>query len=108
LVPEDFAALAASAPTTGGFINRISEFYLKFYKDVANLDGCPMHDAAAVLACSHPDYFGCEETGLRVICEGDQVGNTVTDPARPSVQVATTIDADSTLDLLKARISALH
>lgn len=107
LTPADFTALAAKSEKTGGFIQRISEFYLKFYKEVADLDGCPMHDAAAVLACSHPEFFGCEETGLRVICEGEEVGNTVADASRPVVSVATQIDAKASLDLLQSHIAAL-
>ncbi|MGB0967205.1 MAG: nucleoside hydrolase [Halocynthiibacter sp.] len=108
LVPEDFAALAASAPTTGGFINRISEFYLKFYKEVANLDGCPMHDAAAILACSDPDWFGHETTGLKVSSDGDNIGATLADTSRPNVQVATKIDAKAALSKLKSALSHLH
>ncbi|WP_039017856.1 nucleoside hydrolase [Halocynthiibacter namhaensis] len=108
LVPGDFAALAASSPKIGGFLNRISEFYLGFYKEVANLDGCPMHDAAAVLACSNPDWFGLEHTGLRVSQDGETVGATLADPNRPKVAVAIEIDAVATLTKLKTHLAALH
>jgi len=108
LVPGDFADLAASSPEIGGFIHRISNFYLGFYKEVADLDGCPMHDAAAVLACSDPNWFGLESTGLRISLNGETIGQTIADNSRPSVSVATKIDAQATLDKLKTHLAALH
>ena len=65
-------------------------------------------DAAAVLACSDPDLFGLEHTGLRVSQDGETLGATLADPTRPKVAVATGINADATLSKLKTHIAALH
>lgn len=76
---RDFDALADQAPNTGGFLREISRFYLNFYREVAGLEGCGLHDSTAVIACSHEHLFETQATGLRVIQQGRQArGN----PAR--------------------------
>lgn len=107
LTPADFAQMAADAPTMGGFIKRISDFYLGFYRSVGVMDGCPMHDSTAVLACTHPDKFQMQQVGLRVVTSGDALGQTVPDHSRPAVQIAMGVDAAWAVDYAKAQIATL-
>lgn len=107
LTPEDFEKMGETSPKVGGFIRDISDFYLGFYRSVGVFDGCPMHDSTAVLACIAPERFEMKQTGLRVILDGDEIGKTVADPARPPVDVAMSVDAQWAIDLAMARIATL-
>lgn len=93
LTPDHFDAMAVIAPRIGGFLREIHDFYLGFYRSVGVMDGCPMHDSTALLACFAPERFSYRETGVRVICAGDAIGQTLADPTRPAVRVATGVDA---------------
>lgn len=107
LTPHDFHELAVAAPKIGGFIEHISKFYLEFYRSVGVTSGCPMHDATAVLACTHPEKFTFEHVGLRVILDGDEIGQTVADPSRPKVHVAVSVEGKWAVDLFKERVISL-
>ena len=93
LTPQDFVTMSETSPKVGGFLREIHEFYLGFYRSVGVMDGCPMHDSTALLACIAPERFDMIETGLRVICEGEALGQTVADASRPPVTVALGVDA---------------
>lgn len=107
LTPHDFHELAQQAPKIGGFIEHISKFYLEFYRSVGVMTGCPMHDATAVLACTHPENFTFEEVGLRVVLDGKEIGQTIADDTRPKVQVAVSVAGKWAVDLFKERIISL-
>ena len=94
LAPADFTEMARTSPVAGGFINRISQFYLGFYRSVGITNGCPMHDATAVLACVYPERFTLQMTGLRSVTGGERTGATIADTTRPPVAVATAVDAN--------------
>ena len=42
---------------SGKFLKKISNIYMKFYKDTRNMDGCFFHDATAVIAMTNPEFF---------------------------------------------------
>jgi len=107
LTPHDFHEMAEKAPKTGDFIEQISKFYLEFYRSVGVTTGCPMHDATAVLACTHPEKFTFEDVGLRVILDGEEIGQTVADASRPKVQVAVSVAGKWAVDFFKDRIISL-
>lgn len=107
LTPEDFDVLRKKAPKIGGFIAHISDFYLAFYRSVGVTNGCPMHDATAVLACTHPERFTFEKSGLRVILEGDEIGKTVADTSRPAVEIAVDVQGKWAVDLFMERVISL-
>jgi len=107
LTPADFDALANAAPKTGGFIKQISDFYLGFYRSVGVTSGCPMHDALAVLACTNPEKFTFEHTGITVAQSGDALGATQASATRTPVKVALNCDADWAVDLMKTQIATL-
>lgn len=75
--PEDFADMAEAAPKLGGMLQDMSHFYLKFYASVGLLDGCSLHDPAAVIACTHPELFTHVDVPIQVVTEGDAAGATV-------------------------------
>ncbi|MFB9224080.1 nucleoside hydrolase [Paracoccus cavernae] len=94
LSEPDFAELAIRAPRHGRFLQDISHFYLDFYHSVG-LTGCGLHDPMAVIACIAPELFEAERTGLAVTLDGEAVGRTIRDPARPPVSVLTGCDAEA-------------
>lgn len=107
LTPEDFGTLAQNAPKVGGFIDDISKFYLEFYRSVGVTNGCPMHDALAVLACTSPDKFSFEHIGIAVTQNGDEIGATRADDSRKPVAVAMDCDAEWAVNVMMERISSL-
>ena len=107
LTPHDFHEMAQKAPKIGDFIEQISKFYLEFYRSVGVMTGCPMHDATAVLACTHPEKFTFEDVGLGVILEGEEIGQTVADTSRPKVQVAISVEGQWAVDYFKDHIVSL-
>ncbi len=107
LTAQDFTRLGEASPETGGFLDQISKFYLGFYRSVGVAAGCPMHDAAAVLACVWPERFRTKTIGLRVSLDADTIGATIADVSRPPVQVATGMDGDWAVAKLMARITEL-
>lgn len=107
LTPQDFMQMAVAAPQVGGFVKRISDFYLRFYRSIGITNGCPIHDATAVLACTQPDRFSFRSTGIRVPLSGDFAGATVADATRPPVQVAMGVDAGWATATVLSQIATL-
>ncbi len=103
----DFEALAERSPEIGGFLNEISKFYLKFYREVGGLEGCGLHDSTAVIGCTHDAMFETVATGLRVIQNGPEFGATRVDPSRPPVHVCHDVDGAGVVRLFTERVSSL-
>ena len=76
---SEFSTLARKSEAAGGFLQEISRFYLKFAESRGRFDGCAMHDPTAVIACTHPELFDLRQSPIRVVLEGDAVGQTVAD-----------------------------
>lgn len=104
---EDFAALAARSPKTGGFLNEISRFYLNFYREIAGHDGCGLHDSTAVIACTHPHLFRIDRTGISIGQSGDAIGATRRSPTRPKVSVCLDLDVDAVMALFTDTVASL-
>lgn len=107
LTPEQFSDLAEKSSKVGGFLNQISGFYLDFYRSVGVTEGCPMHDALAVLACVEPERFTLGTTGLEVIQTGERMGETIANPNRPATQVALGVEADWAVAEMEKMIGSL-
>ncbi|WP_027257807.1 nucleoside hydrolase [Leisingera aquimarina] len=107
--PEDFAAIAAQSPDLGGMLQEMSHFYIKFYREVAGLNGCSLHDPAAVIACTHPGLFGMRGVPLEVSCGGETSGATLAAPdsARAPIKVCMTVEADAVKSLFLRRLALL-
>ena len=93
----DFVMLSEAAPVIGGFLNEAVQFYFGWHRGKDRLEGCFMHDPAAVLAVVEPGLFETRDVPIRVEVEGEEVGRTVADPSagtRP-VSVCLGVDADA-------------
>lgn len=108
-LPEDFAAIAARAPRLGGMLQQMSHFYIKFYLEVAELNGCSLHDPTAVIACTHPELFGLREVPMQVSCAEETSGATLAaaDSDRAPVNVCMTVDAEAVKALFLKRLALL-
>ena len=95
-VPADFEAIAAQSPVIGGFLNEATGFYFDFHEAKTGTRSCFMHDPSAIMAITDPELFGFENTPISVVCEGEEIGRTVTgaDGRRPS-RVAMEVDSDA-------------
>lgn len=82
--------IALDAPKIGGFLRDVSAFYVRFYQDDRAFDGCCLHDPAALIAITDPDWFTYDSAPVSVVAEGEAVGDTriVDDPSRPKVRFA--------------------
>ena len=91
---DDFQALEDKAPLIGGFLNRISDFYIKFYHSVVGEYVCLMHDPTAIVAITNPELITYQDVRLNVITSGEKIGQTIPcdDQTRRPVQVAVVAD----------------
>ena len=71
------AELGEASKTYGAFIYEITRFYAEFYKNAVNIDGCAMHDAAAVVYAVAPELFTVRKGPIRVVTEGPAFGHTM-------------------------------
>ena len=90
----ELAALSQAAPVIGGFLNDAVQFYFEWHKSKPHyrtgpFEGCFMHDPSAVLSITNPDLFGTIEAPVRVITEGERIGQTVADSDQNTRPVAT-------------------
>jgi inosine-uridine nucleoside N-ribohydrolase len=105
---DDFAAIAANSPICGGFLNRIGQFYLKFYESVSGVHACRLHDPAAVIAAVLPDLFTWEEAPLTVVIDGERMGETFVGGNGRAIRWAANVDAGAVCQLWVNGVSALH
>lgn len=105
---EDFDAIEASSPHLGGFLNRASAFYLRFYHEVYGIDGCGLHDPAAVIACHRPELFEIKPLSIAVIEDGPEIGRTLPVPGgqAPTISVCTGGDMDAVKTLFMSAFRA--
>ena len=67
----------SSLNNSGKFLKKISNIYMKFYKDTRNMDGCFFHDATAVIAMTNPEFFKYKVARVYVSQENLTRGQTV-------------------------------
>jgi inosine-uridine nucleoside N-ribohydrolase len=107
LTLADLEGLAQGSPRIGGLIAQISPFYIDFYRSVGYDKGCPIHDATAILACTHPEKFTFVESGLHVCQKPGTFGMTRADDTRPTAKVAVDVDGPWIESYFKDRIATL-
>lgn len=73
----DFEQIKAASPRLGGLIHEMSEFYIAFYESVGKTGGCSLHDPAAVIACTHPEWFTARDVAISVTLSGEASGATI-------------------------------
>ncbi|MQQ09804.1 nucleoside hydrolase [Epibacterium sp. SM1979] len=107
--PDDFEAMAAQSPELGGMLQDMSHFYIKFYLEVAGLNGCGMHDPSAIIAATHPEHFEIREVPVVVSCDGETSGATLADPdsGRDPVQVCMAVKSDVVKTQFMKRLALL-
>ncbi len=76
-MPKILNTLASQAPDIGGFLERISQFYITFYHSIIGRHVCLMHDPSAVISITNPAVFDYEDIPLEVICSGERIGATI-------------------------------
>ena len=67
----------SSLNNSGKFLEKISNIYVKFYKDTRNMDGCFFHDATAVIAMTNPEFFKYKNARVYISKENLTRGQTV-------------------------------
>ena len=67
----------SSLNNSGKFLKKISNIYMKFYKDTRNMNGCFFHDATAVIAMTNPEFFKYKVARVYVSQENLTRGQTV-------------------------------
>ena len=94
--PHDYQAIADESGAIGAFINDISDFYSRFYASIYKEVLCVLHDPCAVIALTDPDLFDYRYVPVRVICDGEAVGQTVPDKNLPrrSAKIAVGVDVE--------------
>ena len=74
--PAYMDTLEASAGPAGVFLNAISKPYAAFYGGRDGINGCCVHDAAAVALVIDPSLFTVRHGSVRVVTEGIALGQT--------------------------------
>ncbi|MGB0507793.1 MAG: nucleoside hydrolase [Pikeienuella sp.] len=105
---DDFTAIAAKSPACGQFLDRIGQFYLKFYEERTGDRRCRLHDPAAVIAAVRPDLFTWEEAPLTARIEGERKGETVVAETGRPVRWAAEAEGAAVSRLWIEGVSALH
>lgn len=94
LTAADLAPMPAASPACGPFLCQAAEFYFAFHKASEGLEGCHLHDPAAVIAALEPELFGLGEAPVAVTLDGPEVGRTQeTAGAGPAHTLCLTVDA---------------
>lgn len=91
---KEFDALAEANPKHGKFLSEMTPFYMAFYEKAVGLQGCMMHDPAAVIATINPALFTYEDVPLTVTTKGQEIGATIPTKGRKPIQVATQVKPD--------------
>jgi inosine-uridine nucleoside N-ribohydrolase len=105
---EDFDQIAETSPELGGMLKRMSEYYLKFYRSVGKLDGCSLHDPAAIIACTHPHLFETRDVPIRVVTSGEEAGRTeAAEDGRKPTKVCVAVQGPEVKQLFLDRLAQL-
>ncbi|MEM9160718.1 MAG: nucleoside hydrolase [Verrucomicrobiota bacterium] len=101
----------------GDFLYQVHQFYIDFYASrEPDLDGCAVHDSAALLYLLDPTLFETTAGPIRVVVEGIAIGQTIMaaydyqrelEPWRgkPDVTVTLKVDSDRLIGLIEKILS---
>lgn len=95
------------AGEAGRLLWELSRFYAAAYARYDGLDGCCLHDVAALALLVSPDLFGVTRGRVQVDVEGLEAGRTrlIPDPAGPHL-VCTQVDAPRLVDLFLSTVTS--
>ena len=80
LTRDHVSQLAKNAGSLGQFLERASEQYFAFHREVVGLDFCHFHDPSALIYCVRPELFTAQASSVRVVTEGFAAGKTIAKP----------------------------
>lgn len=103
-------------PFLGGFLNKINQFYIDFYKSVNDeLDGANVHDALTIAYLLDRGLFKTVNGSVCVVTEGLAEGATLLDTTgdpyfaswftRPKVTIAMDCEGEKVMKLIEERLS---
>lgn len=96
---------------TAEFIRRITDFYMNFYREIENLDGCYLHDPLAVGVAIDRTFVGTRTMRVDVETRGEITrGEAVADfrpfgGITPNAKVCLAVDAARFTDFFLQRVS---
>ncbi|MFV3075565.1 nucleoside hydrolase [Niveispirillum fermenti] len=99
------AAALRNRGATAAMLWQVSRFYAAAYARYDGLDGCCLHDVAAVALLAAPELFTCQTGRAHVVLDGPETGRTLLDPApdgRHSACIG--VDAPRLVDLFMATV----
>lgn len=105
---DDFSGLAKASPHTGGYLNQVVQFYMRFHDANDGFYGCYMHDPSAVISIIHPELFTTEPHPVTVNVEGERIGETIVtdDSGRRAMNVCASVDEAGVMDVFRNTIAA--
>jgi len=77
---------------TGRFVHDVTRGYAATYARHEGLDGCVLHDVAALVRLTHPELFMMRSAPVAVTLDGERLGQTTWSEQGPLRQVC--VDAD--------------
>ncbi|ADG10842.1 nucleoside hydrolase [Caulobacter segnis] len=77
----------SAARTAGGFVETITRGYAAAYAAHEGLDGCPLHDVAALVSLTVPELFTARTTAVGVGQGGERHGQTLAIADGPPVRI---------------------
>lgn len=103
---DDLAIMRQPSPVCGGFMSHAAEFYFKFHKESADIDGCHLHDPAAVIAALDMSAFETATAPLNVRLDGDEAGMTREAQSGPPVDICVGVNAAAVLNRFRAHMAS--
>jgi len=105
------AALAQKGNELTQFIAKITQCYMKFYREQHQLDGFYVHDSSAITYVLRPELFHTRSCSVLVQITGGCAGCTIADCStlakrRANTQVCVDVDAPGLLELYRERLTA--
>jgi inosine-uridine nucleoside N-ribohydrolase len=103
---HDLDPMRASSPECGPFLNEAAAFYFRFHEKTRGFTGCYLHDPAAVICATHPEWFEMVGAPITVTVDGEALGRTREGGGGPPQQVAIGVNAEAVrgrfLEILKS------
>jgi inosine-uridine nucleoside N-ribohydrolase len=103
---HDLDPMRTTSPKCGPFLNEAAAFYFRFHEKVRGFTGCYLHDPAAVICATHPEWFETVEAPLTATVDGEALGRTREGGGGPAQRAATGVNAEAVrgrfLEILKS------
>jgi inosine-uridine nucleoside N-ribohydrolase len=103
---HDLDPMRTTSPKCGPFLNEAAAFYFRFHEKVRGFTGCYLHDPAAVICATHPEWFEMADAPLTVTVDGEALGRTREGGVNPTQRIAVGIEAEAVqarfLEMLKS------